>query len=276
MTNESKIRIMNKFLSKVNYVIQKMILRYGYSAQRVEDIGKIKVLMAKLQPQNSGIDLIRIGGENDGGYLIPDDLKAINCCFSPGVSNSASFEEELESKYGIQSHLADFSVPGPPNGFVPKSFIGKFIGAYSENEFISFDDWIDECLPSTVKEDLIMQIDIEGGEYEAILGLSQANLNRFRIIAIEIHNIESWAQKAFFPIAESFIKKLRSNFHVVHFHPNNFAGLTNIGGTKFPRVVEVTLLRNDRIGVAISPAELPHSLDQRNSTGNPEIHYNFT
>lgn len=275
MTIQSKTRNIKKYLSIVKYVIQKVFLHFGYSVQRVEDIEKIKVLMAQLQPQNSGIELIRIGGENDGGYLIPDDLEEINSCFSPGVSNSARFEEELESKYRIQSHLADFSVLGPPNGFAPKSFQRKYIGAYSENQFISFDDWIDACLPDTVKEDLIMQIDIEGGEYEAILGLSQANLNRFRIIAIEIHNIESWAQKTFFPIAESFIKKLNSNFHVVHFHPNNFAGLTNISGAKFPRVVEITLLRKDRVTVAISPADLPHSLDQRNSTDNPEIYYNF-
>ncbi len=33
-----------------------------------------------------------MGGENDGGYLVPDDLEGIEYCFSPGVSNIATFE----------------------------------------------------------------------------------------------------------------------------------------------------------------------------------------
>ena len=49
-------------------------------------------LIAKLRPQDCGKDLIRIGGGRDGGYLLPDDLKGIQYCFSPGVGGLADFE----------------------------------------------------------------------------------------------------------------------------------------------------------------------------------------
>ena len=38
-------------------------------------------------------NLIRIGSKNDGGYLVPDDLKNINACFSPGVDLNVNFDK---------------------------------------------------------------------------------------------------------------------------------------------------------------------------------------
>ena len=32
-------------------------------------------------------ELVRLGGNNDGGYLLPNDLEGITACFSPGVDN---------------------------------------------------------------------------------------------------------------------------------------------------------------------------------------------
>ena len=276
MASSFNIRKIRHIPSLFLEMLQKTFLRMGFIVRRIEDPKNIKHLINMCRPIDSGIDLVRIGGENDGGYLIPADLTGVDCCFSPGVSNSARFEEELEAKFGIKSHLADFSVPGPPHGFVPKSFDRKFISSYTKDNRLSFDDWIENCVPQQESRDLIMQVDIEGSEYEAILGLSQRNLDRFRIIAIEIHNIELWADKAFFQIAKSLIEKLTHNYSVVHFHPNNFADVVNIGGTKFPRVFELTLLRKDRITVESVFAKLPHLLDQRNSTERPEVYYNFS
>ena len=38
-------------------------------------------LLLKFKPKHNGWDLIRIGGENDGGYLIPNDLENLKFCF---------------------------------------------------------------------------------------------------------------------------------------------------------------------------------------------------
>ena len=48
-----------------------------------------------MKPKASPFGLIRIGGNSDGAYLVPDDLQGISCCFSPGVSDRKSFEDEL-------------------------------------------------------------------------------------------------------------------------------------------------------------------------------------
>jgi FkbM family methyltransferase len=107
-------------------------------------------------------------------------------------------------------------------------------------------------------------MDIEGGEYTTILRASDETLNKFRIIIIEIHDIEAWAQRNFFTIVEVFFQKLLLNFHVVHNHPNNCCGIVNIGGFLAPRVFELTLLRKDRASSDGFCNVFPHPLDKPN------------
>ena len=63
----------------------------------------------QLRPQSMPYKLIRLGGRGDGAYLLPDDLENIEACFSPGVSYSKFFEDDLTNLYNINCHLCDFS-----------------------------------------------------------------------------------------------------------------------------------------------------------------------
>jgi hypothetical protein len=98
------------------------LMAQGIYVNSVTEAGKLQTLATKLWPVRTCLELIRIGAAYDGGYLVPDDLKNISACFSPGVAGYATFEEALLADFGIESHLADYSVDGPPNGFNPKSF----------------------------------------------------------------------------------------------------------------------------------------------------------
>lgn len=62
-----------------------------------------------LAPVNLGCPYVRIGGNGDGAYIIPDDLIGIKTCISPGVCNSKHFEDEIEKDCGIGSILIDYS-----------------------------------------------------------------------------------------------------------------------------------------------------------------------
>ena len=54
--------------------------------------GEVRELIRSLHPVDSGAELIRMGPDGDGGYLLPDDLEGIEFCFSPGVSTESGFE----------------------------------------------------------------------------------------------------------------------------------------------------------------------------------------
>jgi hypothetical protein len=223
-----------------------------------------------LRPVATQHQLIRIGDFGDGGYLVPDDLHGVAACFSPGVSQQASFELDL-AKRGIPSFMADASVDGVPVDVPGARFLRKYLGAQTGGDDIRLDDWVAENAPDR-SQDLLLQIDIEGAEYPVLGALEDGFLKCFRMIVIELHFIPSILTKPrFFDRAAPALRKLRQYHECVHLHPNNMAGSKEIDGVNFPRVVEATFLRSDRISRRSAPAAFPHPLDARHAPGRPAL-----
>lgn len=148
-----------------------------------------------LQPKPCPQRLIRIGGDGDGAYLIPDDLTGIEACFSPGVYDSKDFEDELAKRYGIRSHLCDFS-SSPERLKTPlveglQTFEPLWLDTRGTPDSICLDDWVQQHEPAPQHGDLMLQIDIEGSEVRTLLAASEDCMQRFRIIAMELHNLDA-------------------------------------------------------------------------------------
>ena len=233
----------------------------------------VRNFVRRLAPLDLGVPLIRLGGTSDGGYLIPDDLEGIRYCFSPGVADLVAFERALLD-LGIPSFLADYSVDGPPCDLPGCDFLKRFVGPVNDSKTITLDEWLQEALPAPEKNDLILQMDIEGAEYLTLLATSPDILSRFRIIALEIHNLGHLNHPIFFQLADSVIRKLLDLFEIAHIHPNNAAGSVPLAGIDIPRVLELTLLRKDRVLRRAPISCLPHELDEPNVPDLPDIYLN--
>jgi hypothetical protein len=231
---------------------------------------QLQALLKSLHPVKTKYDLVRIGGNNDGGYLIPNDLSGVSTCFSPGVDVTAKFEIAL-CKRGIGSHLADASVDGAPSGFTPLSFTKKYLGAINDGEYMTLEYWV-KSKESVIWPvgDFILQMDIEGAEYQTILATPIDILRRFRIIAIEIHNAQHWFSPIAWETVQGFFQKLLADFHVVHNHPNNNCPFIDADEILMPTVFELTLLRKDRAEAEGFVTEFPHPLDQPNVLDKPD------
>lgn len=248
------------------------LFRRGVFIEQLTTPDELSSLITRLHPVQSPAELVRVGADADGGYLVPDDLADITACFSPGVETNASFEMDLMCKAGIPSHLADYSVDAPPPGFSPHSFTKKYLGAHNDEQYMSLDSWVKGSEQFAAGGDFLLQMDIEGGEYATILGASEEVLNRFRILVIEVHKIDSWGHPNFFNIVvKPFFDKLLKHFVVVHNHPNNNCGIVNLGGVLAPRVFELTLLRKDRSNTSEYVTQLPHRLDRPNVPYNLDL-----
>ncbi len=82
------------------------------------------------------------------------------------------------------------------------------------------------------------------------------------MIILELHYLPSvLTKKPFFNRAMAAFDKLQPLFQSVHLHPNNASGSVSVDGVDIPRVVEVTLLRRDRVRPVDRPVPLPHPLD---------------
>jgi hypothetical protein len=250
-------------------LVRNWLFARGFIVTKQTEAAAVLGLIRKLRPVNCGKDLVRVGVHGDGSYLVPDDLAGIDFCFSPGVSTTSRFEEHL-ADLNIRTFLADYSVDSPPVSRPEFTFDKKFLGSIDSDRFFTLATWKDKYLRN-YSGDLILQMDIEGSEYEVILSTPEKLLNQFRIIVAEFHFLDKLLEPFAFGIMSSCFDRLLKYFHVVHIHPNNYSGIVSKGDTKIPRVMEFTFLNRSRVTHTEPQREFPHKLDEDNLPGGAPL-----
>jgi hypothetical protein len=238
--------------------IKKLVHKVGLNLSAASDNNSLESLIKMLHPCSTGFDLVRLGPDGDSGYLLPNDLDGIDACFSPGCDNKFQFEDNCYEK-NMKIFIADKTVEEKD---VPKkfNFTRKFVSSISNNDFMTIDDWVSNSL-SNKESDLLLQMDIEGDEYQCILNMSNDLLNRFRIIVIEFHDLDKLFNSFFYKIAFVVFEKLLQNHTCVHIHPNNIREVITINNISIPPLAEFTFIRNDRIKNKKPQQIFPHPLD---------------
>ena len=211
-----------------------------------------------------GVTFCRLGNQNDGGYVVVDDFTQNDHVISMGVAYDVSFEKALEGKVSwIDAY--DYSVNNLPEPIANSRFFKERIGADSAYVF--------DRVPKG--KDLILKIDIEGGEWAFFESLSEEQVNRFRQIAVEIH----WSiQNPYASIPEvpvDILEKLLKTHQVVVVHPNNYGSVFYADGLTIPQVIEITLLRRSSYEFLDSPFTKPQLL-RPNDPARPELESDVT
>ena len=253
----------------INKLLKRAAGALGYSLTEQSELKEVLALLERLQPQDCGRPLRRIGGQRDGGYLVPDDLEGIRYCFSPGVNKTADFEQHL-SLLNIRSFLADYSVSGPPMQQPEFVFDKRHLGVTDHEPFITLESWKRKYL-AEYHDDLLLQMDIEGAEYEVMLSTPLELLRCFRIMVIECHDLERIFEPFALRLYRAYFDKLLSEFVVVHAHPNNCSGSVRQGDLEIPSVIEFTFYNRARITRHAPQRVFPHPLDTDNCAELPPL-----
>lgn len=229
----------------------------GLTYSRQSSVTKIHDLFRKLWPMNTEIHLVKCGE-----YLIPQNIGDVDVLFSPGVGTNSDFELHFANQ-GISCYMADASVDAPPIKHENFHFIKKYIGPRTEDEFISLEEWI--TVNYKEGQNAVLQMDIEGAEYQSILGLPNEILKKFKMIVMEVHYLNFLASQEGLALGTAFFNHLMKDFTVIHFHVNNYLRPIKFKGLKFPQDIEITLVRNDLIKSTTPVDMLPHPLDIKNN-----------
>lgn len=256
------------FASWLKRAVKTYLLKKNIFVGKMTSYSNLVSFLSSVRPIQTNFELIRIGSDGDGGYLVPNDFVGIDTCFSPGVSTTSDFEDDL-SKKGIKCFLADFSVDGPAIDNPLFDFEKKYIGIENDDTFITLESWINQKAPET--NELLLQMDIEGSEYPVIFQTPEEILTKFRILVIEFHDLDSLFTKMGYELISLTFSKLLKYFEIVHIHPNNCCATSSYKDIVIPSVMEFTFIRKDRITHKSPASKFPHVLDRKNVVSHPDM-----
>jgi hypothetical protein len=186
---------------------------------------------------------VRIGGPNDGGYVLVDDLDGISHVFSIGVGSDVSFDWDMAER-GANVHLFDGTIYCPPQNHANFHFIPS--------------NWDEDSIRVSSfgvhGNDTILKFDTEGAEWDCLPKIDPDDLLPFRQIVCELHDVD----KKYNPEA---LARLTVHHELVHVHGCNFAGVFRYLGRPWPQVIECTFLRKDRDSFIDALPILPRAQD---------------
>lgn len=243
-------------------------------------------LPAAIQPKFCD-DLIRFGGNNDGGYLVQEkSISGADGLITLGVSDDWRFEEAfsalrqqpviavdgtVSAQIFWDNFIRGFGRPDKPkiakNNF--KAWLGfkrffkgnrvhlkKMIGYNDPPKYLSLANLFDHEMPARMSSPLL-KIDIEGWEYR-ILEDILATDKKLTGLLVEFHDVDLHIDKIV-----NFIGSF--NLDLLHVHVNNNAPISPLG---IPMVVEMTFGKAANGDVLAH--QFPHALDQPCNAKKPD------
>ena len=235
-------------------------------------------IVSMFQPFDINRRKLRIGPEFDGGYILAEGLES-QPVLSFGAGANIDFEIELADKQH-KVVIFDHTVSDLPRAHANIQHIKKGLTGKNLTSAIMVD--IEEAVDLagfSGKDDLILKIDIEGSEFEA-LSCSPKTLRQFEQIAIELHWLWRLTETEFRESVATMMKLLLDDFVVFHAHGNNcgllrilggsMTDLGEMGGLPVLDVIELSLIRKDLIIARPNKTTYPTPLDYPNHPGRPD------
>jgi hypothetical protein len=196
--------------------------------------------MSLIEPRGTQMILSRFGGTSDGSYVIPKKYcSSESFLISGGIENNNDFEIELANG-GVTGIQIDYSIVAPPIIHRNLEFQTKRIGVDDDEDTISLRTLIKNSPPN---KRLIMKLDIEGAEVEALNALTEDEIQEITCLVLEFHNLSNVENGDFGDFLRNLTSKIQNQFACVFIQANNACLAYNIAGTLVPDNVEVTYIK---------------------------------
>lgn len=225
----------NEFQKKNNGLYKSFVYNYY---KTLHTLTKIKTI------NNKCVKRIRIGKNNDGGYIMFKPFSQKNIAYSIGINDDVSWDKDMAG-YGYEIYQYDHTILElPENNDHFHWFKVGLTGSKETNELKHLSTLISNNCHDNISG-MVLKIDIEGCEWDVLNECDEKILNQFDQIVIELHNLNNlnYAQKII-----KGLEKLTKNHHVVNVHGNAYSYVSFCGDLMTPDVLEVTLINDNLYG----------------------------
>lgn len=221
-----------------------------------------------------GHELIRMGNENDGGYIMLDDLPG-GIAYSFGIAQNVAWDKDMASR-GYDVYMYDHTIDGLPeeNARFHWSKLGIADGVSHDERLKT----LEELLAMNHHEnerDMILKMDVEGAEWGFLESVKPETLARFRHILFEFHGLldtEQYGLGVKYSRILEMLKKINASHQLLHLHPCNFRNYVSVDGKNFPDTIEATYVIKDKYKFKQDyDVSLPLKIDAPDKKINPEI-----
>ena len=254
----------------LKYYIQKILWSLNYDLSRLNyNSLEINEFYSLLKPiKLDDYELKRFGNQSgDGGYILPNDFKNIKYLFSLGVGSQFGFEKDMHDR-NIDCFLADWTVENNNFEQLGLNFDKKFIKAYNSKNSLRFEDWKNKCLTPDKNGEFILQIDIEGDEYQVLLTIDNETFHRTKYLVIEYHFLTRIFDLKISNLIISALKRVSENFYPIHLNINNTSSILRNSNLNIPHCLEVSYINKKYVKNIEFLRKKNHHLNKSNIENN--------
>jgi len=217
-----------------------------------------------------GARFVRNGGENDGGYVMVNHGLNDTSVYNFGIGQEVTWDQAMANR-GNTIYQFDHTIEQPPLVVGTTVFRRAGLGSTTTEMFVSLWDAL-TANGDQDRNDLILNIDIEGGEWDILPALLVRDLAPFSQIVIELHDLLRFVTLSDFQAkVVASLSSLFRTHQIVHLHANNWGARGIAGNVMGYDVLELTLLRKSDWMFETYRRTLPLDLDRPNAPFREEF-----
>ena len=263
----NKVELMRQDIFVLRQEVEKALYESViYRSSEVEQL--YREVFRQIVPKSVvGFGKKRFGGDADGGYVMVDHFDGVAAAYSLGVQEEVSWDLEL-ARRGIPIFQYDDSIERPP--------VAHELFTFTKNRITDAGniDLGHESIEGIVEKHrhqgkkLILKMDIEGSEWEALDAISGETLKLFDQIVVEFHHLTRIPEYQFRKRALRVFNKLNLHHTPIHIHANNCGRVVRLVNFYFAEILEISYVKTENYSLVENREVFPGPEDRPN---NPEL-----
>ncbi|MGH6838352.1 MAG: sulfotransferase domain-containing protein [Methylocella sp.] len=210
---------------------------------------------------------IRIGPNTDGGYTLVDDFSTTQIMISYGIGAEYRFDIEMAER-GHDVYMFDHTIEAIQAENKKLHFFREGVAGQSNISQKEFNIKDHLCRHQIHGDRLILKMDVEGAEFDALESVPDDTLNRFEQIVLEVHWLNNLDDRVFRDQFRKIFRRLNSIFTLFHVHANNWDGrngLVIVSGIPVSPLLELSYVRSTSVHRRPSQTLYPTVFDYPNT-----------